>query len=85
MEPAGTCGTVDESYLLKCQRYIELNPLRAGMAGFPGGNRWSSYRANAEGRADVTLTLHALYDSFGVDALSAVVRCAVGGTGSIED
>jgi len=61
-----------ESYLLKCQRYIELNPVRAGMADFPGGYRWSSYRANAEGRTDVILTPHALYDSLGVDAVG---RC----------
>lgn len=29
--------------LLTCMRYIELNPLRAGMVGDPGDYRWSSY------------------------------------------
>jgi putative transposase len=33
-----------ECYLLTCMRYIELNPLRAGMVGDPGDYRWSSYQ-----------------------------------------
>ena len=37
------------TYLLVCQRYIELNPVRAGMVSDPGDYRWSSYRANALG------------------------------------
>ncbi len=40
---------VDRSeYFLKCHRYIELNPVRAGMVQHPRDYRWSSYRANAE-------------------------------------
>lgn len=35
-----------EEYLLKCHRYIELNPLRAGMVRHPGEYAWSSYGAN---------------------------------------
>jgi putative transposase len=34
---------VDE-YLLACCRYVELNPVRAGMVVDPGQYRWSSYR-----------------------------------------
>ncbi len=30
-------------YLLACCRYVELNPVRAGIVGEPGGYRWSSY------------------------------------------
>jgi putative transposase len=33
-----------ERYLLTCMRYIELNPVRAGMVDNPGDYRWSSYR-----------------------------------------
>ena len=33
-------------YFLLCQRYIELNPVRAGMAMQPDEYPWSSYRAN---------------------------------------
>ena len=50
-----------ETYLLACYRYIELNPVRAGMVTDPGQYRWSSYRANGLGQADACLTPHALY------------------------
>ena len=36
-----------ESYLLECSRYIELNPLRAGIVGCPEQYRWSSFGAKA--------------------------------------
>jgi len=48
-------------YLLACQRYIELNPVRASMVPAPGDYPWSSYAANALGRADPVVTQHALY------------------------
>ena len=38
-----------ETYLLLCQRYIELNPVRADMVADSAQYRWSSYRANALG------------------------------------
>ena len=38
-------------YLLSCQRYIELNPVRAGMVEDPADYTWSSYRAHAFGRS----------------------------------
>ncbi|MGI0034916.1 MAG: transposase [Nitrososphaera sp.] len=31
-----------EHYLLTCYRYIELNPVRAGMVSHPGEYRWST-------------------------------------------
>jgi putative transposase len=37
-----------DTYLLACQRYIELNPVRAGMVQAPGDYPWSSYRGNEE-------------------------------------
>jgi putative transposase len=37
-----------EAYFLACCRYIELNPVRAGMVDHPRAYRWSSYRAHAE-------------------------------------
>jgi putative transposase len=46
---------------LACQRYIELNPVRASMVRAPGEYPWSSYRANALGKADPLVTQHALY------------------------
>lgn len=39
-----------DSYALNCYRYIELNPVRAGMVDSPGDYRWSSYHRNALGK-----------------------------------
>lgn len=50
-----------EDYLLLCQRYIELNPVRAGMVDDPAHYRWSSYRANGLGQADPLLSPHEVY------------------------
>lgn len=56
-----------EAYLLLCQRYIELNPVRAAMVDDPAHYRWSSYRANGLGQADSLLTAHPLYAELGRD------------------
>ena len=40
-----------EQYLLKVMRYIELNPVRAGMVAHPADYPWSSYAFNAQGSA----------------------------------
>jgi len=39
-----------ERYLLTCYRYIELNPVRAGMVEHAADYPWSSYRFNASGQ-----------------------------------
>jgi putative transposase len=39
-----------DRYLLTCYRYIELNPVAAGMARCPEQYRWSSYGWHALGR-----------------------------------
>jgi REP-associated tyrosine transposase len=56
-----------KTYLLACQRYIELNPVRAAMLEDPARYRWTSYRANALGQPDARLTRHALYRALGQD------------------
>ena len=50
-----------DNYLLACYRYIELNPVRAGMVSSPEDYPWSSYRANALSVADPVVTPHPLY------------------------
>lgn len=45
-----------DTYLLLCHRYVELNPVRAGMLADPALYRWSIDRANVLGEADVLLT-----------------------------
>ena len=56
-----------ETYLLSCQRYIELNPVRAAMVDDPAHYRWTSYRHNALGQANPYLTPHPLYLALGRD------------------
>jgi putative transposase len=50
-----------DGYLFACQRYIELNPVRASMVRTPEDYPWSSYRCNALGVADPVITPHPLY------------------------
>ncbi|MGI9309779.1 MAG: transposase [Gammaproteobacteria bacterium] len=52
-------------YLLGCQRYIELNPVRAGMVSDPADYTWSSYRAHAFGRAAKMWQPHPEYLALG--------------------
>jgi putative transposase len=54
-----------ENYLLICQRYIELNPVRAGMVKRPEEYAWSSYRANGLGVKARLWTPHPVYDALG--------------------
>jgi putative transposase len=57
-----------EAHFLACCRYIELNPVRAGMAAAPADYAWSSYRAHAEGAADALVADHPLYRALGRSA-----------------
>jgi putative transposase len=56
-----------DAYLLLCQRYIELNPVRAAMVDDPAHYRWSSYRKNGLGQDDRLLTPHAVYSGLGAN------------------
>ena len=55
----------EQGYLLRCYRYIELNPVRAGMVKHPRDYPWSSYGGNAEGRPLPLLTPHEEYVALG--------------------
>lgn len=59
-----------DAYILACMRYIELNPVRAGMVERPGDYQWSSYRANAGERNDSLLTAHSLYEALSRDSFA---------------
>jgi len=48
----------DETYLLTCMRYIELNPVRAGIVANPADYTWSSFRSNAYGETDEVIEAH---------------------------
>jgi putative transposase len=57
----------DSRYLLTCQRYIELNPVRARMVASPGEYPYSSYAYHAIGTDDAMITAHACYLDLAVD------------------
>jgi putative transposase len=57
-----------ERYFLACMRYIELNPVRAGMVQHPSEVAWSSYRQNASGQPCGIITPHEEYVRLGSDA-----------------
>ena len=54
-----------ERYFLACSRYIELNPVRAGLAAGPLDYPWSSYAHHAGVRTDALVTDHLLYWGLG--------------------
>jgi putative transposase len=57
-----------EAYLIHLMRYIELNPVRAGMVARADEYAWSSFRANALGAADALVTPHSVYLSIDSDS-----------------
>lgn len=65
-----SCPTQAETYLLACQRYIELNPVRANMVNHPAEYRWSSYATNAQGSDSKIIQPHVLYQALGLDVVS---------------
>jgi len=56
-----------EQYLLTCMRYIELNPVRAGMVEQPNEYTWSSYANNAEGKNNKLIISHEVYRGIGIN------------------
>lgn len=64
----------DDIYLLTCLRYIELNPVRAGMVIDPGDYRWSSYAAHGLGKKISMLTPHRLYTALGETTAARLSR-----------
>jgi len=57
----------DQRYLLSCMRYIELNPVRAGMVACPQAYPWSSWHANVGVRESRLVTPHPEYLALGTD------------------
>ncbi|MCC7055185.1 MAG: transposase [Gemmatimonadaceae bacterium] len=51
----------DDQYLLRCCRYIDMNPVKAGIVHHPAEYEWSSYRALALGDRDELVSPHPTY------------------------
>ena len=60
-----SCLMAEEDYVLACYRYIEMNPVRAGMVEHPADYRWSSYRVNAQRERSTLIKPHSLYKALG--------------------
>lgn len=56
-----------EAQLMRCYRYIDLNPVRAGLVATPDAYRWSSFRNNGHGHPDSLVMPHDLYLGLGRD------------------
>lgn len=63
-----------DQYVLTCYRYIEMNPVRAGLVNNPYDYRWSSVHANAKGIRDTLLSPHPTYLSLGSEWCQSEVR-----------
>ncbi|MEJ8566537.1 transposase [Elongatibacter sediminis] len=55
----------EDHYLLTCLRYIELNPVRAGLVRHPGDYHWSSFGAHACGTKPRLWSPHGRYLTLG--------------------
>jgi putative transposase len=55
-------------YVLACYRYIELNPVRAGMVDHPVGYLWSSFAVNSGMRSDPLVAPHAEFEALATEA-----------------
>ncbi|MCB1772804.1 MAG: transposase [Gammaproteobacteria bacterium] len=60
-----SCLIHADRYLLTCQRYIELNPVRAGMVKHPADYPWSSYPANGLNKPLRMWTAHRIWLDLG--------------------
>lgn len=60
-----SCVVESGAYVLACYRYIELNPVRAGMVSAPGAYRWSSHCGNTGFRPDSAVSAHPEYLALG--------------------
>src|SRR5687768_7672305 len=70
------CLVDTANYFLTCQRYVELNPVRAGMVESPCLYPWSSYATNAGGRPSGLVKPHRTFLGLGVtpESRQAVYR-----------
>nr|WP_297399484.1 transposase [uncultured Marinobacter sp.] len=62
-----SCLVDTECYFLQCQRYIELNPVKAGMVEYAGDCQWSSYRCHGYGLRSKLHTPHPCYLNYHPD------------------
>jgi putative transposase len=69
-----SCAIDRDDHFLGASRYIEMNPVRAGVAPSAEVYRWSSYKANALGREDALLTPHDTFMRLGANDEARRIR-----------
>jgi putative transposase len=62
-----SCLVDSDQYLFRLYKYIEMNPVRAGIVESASDYGWSSYHHNALGEKDVLITEHVLYHGLDQD------------------
>jgi putative transposase len=67
-----SCLVDSDQYLLSAYRYIELNPVRAGMVARAEDYAWSSAQANLGRADDALVTPHAQFAAVGSDAVARI-------------
>ena len=55
-----------DSQTLQCGKYIELNPVRAGIISDPGNYPFSSYQHYVGGKEDILITTNPAFDGLGL-------------------
>lgn len=63
------CPVQQDGYFLVCQRYIELNPVRAHMVNDPAEYVWSSYRTHCFGETVDMWSPHSQYTRLDSDPM----------------
>lgn len=56
---------MDEDHLLTAMRYVELNPVKAGLVEHPGDYPWSSARAHLDGKDDMLVQVESMLSAIG--------------------
>jgi putative transposase len=72
-----SCLVQSSSYVLACYRYIELNPVRAGMVSHPNAYPWSSHAANSGVRTDPLVSPHPEFIALAPGAYFDLIATAV--------
>lgn len=65
-----SCLVESPLYVLSCYRYIEMNPVRAGMVQSPEAYVWSSHRANLRRSTDALVSRHPEFSALASGAYS---------------
>ena len=71
------CLVDGEDYLLRCTRYIDLNPVRARMTDDPTAFTWSSCAGLCGLRDDPLLSAHTVQRALGPEAYRAMLAEAI--------